>query len=343
MIDWVRATLPIVHAPLNAGEVFCTNENGEIEWRTPKRKQAVGSYEKKISIKSVGADGQGNATHLWISGNPAKFLQGHNVFGSDDLTALVYDTFKIIIRQLGLTPQISEIAQIRDGAYDIGMIDINYSFELPTKADVLAFIRAMEFKAKTRHGRPSMKGGTLYFGKTSERWAIKLYCKAEEIRTKNGQLPEPLTNQGIENWVDNKLRIELRLHRKELEKLDLITANKVTSSQVKSVFNEYLGRIEMTDQIRLTNDVTAKLPNNLVATYTLWTEGHDLREMMSKATYYRQRKALMEYGINIDLRPCEPATTNVVPLFRILEAKPAQIPEWAYSKQLIHQSARNAL
>jgi len=66
------------------------DENGEIEWRAPKRKQATGSYEKKISIKSAGSDGQGNATHLWVSGNPSKFLQGHNVFGSDDLVSLVY-------------------------------------------------------------------------------------------------------------------------------------------------------------------------------------------------------------------------------------------------------------
>ncbi|AEF03161.1 hypothetical protein ambt_08165 [Alteromonas naphthalenivorans] len=48
----------------------------------------------------------------------------------------------------------------------------------------------------------------------------------------------------------------------------------------------------------------------------------------------------MEYGINIDLRPCEPAKSNVVPLFRILEAKPAEVPDWAYSKNLIHQSRK---
>lgn len=43
MIDWVRVTLPFIHAPLNTGEVFSMDENGEIEWRTPKRMQAVGS------------------------------------------------------------------------------------------------------------------------------------------------------------------------------------------------------------------------------------------------------------------------------------------------------------
>ena len=80
MIDWFRGCLPLLHEPLNSGEVISLTPEGEIDWRSPKRLQATGSYDKKISIKSVGANGQGMATHLWISGNPSKFLQGHNVF-----------------------------------------------------------------------------------------------------------------------------------------------------------------------------------------------------------------------------------------------------------------------
>ncbi len=319
------------------------DEDGQVEWRTPKRKQATGSYEKKISIKSTGGNGQGMATHLWVSGNPSKFLQGHNVFGSDDLVSLIYDTFKVIVKQFNFTPTMHELKQIKHGLYDVGMLDINYSFELPTRADVLAFIRAMEFKAKTRHGRPSMKGGTLYFGKTSERWAIKLYCKAEEIKTKSGCLPEPLINKGIELWADNKLRIELRLHGKELTKLDLLQAKDFNPALVQSVFNTYLGRIDMAEQIRLNNQITSKLPNKLLSTYTLWTEGHDLRSMMSKPTYYRHRKDLMVHGINIDLRPCESAISNVIPMFRILEAKAASIPDWAFDKNMVHYSAKAAV
>jgi II/X family phage/plasmid replication protein len=328
---------------MNAGEVFSLDENGNIEWRSPKRKQAVGSFDKRISIKSVGADGQGNASHLWISGNPSKFLQGHNVFGSDDILSLVYDTYLVICKQFNMSPTTTDLKLVKAGLYNVGMVDINYSFSLPTRSDVLAFIRAMEFKAKTRHGRPTTKGGTLYFGKTSERWAIKLYCKAEEIQTKNGRIPAQLTNQGIEHWAENKLRVELRLHGKELDKLGLTQGNHYTPSIVRKIFTDYLGKIKMTDQIKLSSEATASLPKNLMSTYTLWSEGHDLRNMMSKATYYRQRKALTEYGINIDLSPCNAATTNVVPMFRILEANAADIPEWAFSKGLIHQSARAVL
>lgn len=342
MIDWARVTIPFLHSPLNSGEVLSFDEHGEIEWRTPKRRQATGSYDKRISIKSVGADGQGNATHLWVSGNPSKFLQGHNVFGSDDLVPLMFDTFKVICNQFDFYPTIQEYKDVQLGNYDLGMVDINHSYELPTRADVIAFIRAMEFKAKTRHGRPSMTGGTLYFGKKSERWAIKLYCKAEEIKTKTGQLPEQLTNIGIETWAENKLRIELRIHAKELTKLDIKKAQDLAPEKATQLFNEYLAKINMNEQIKLPTDKANELPNNLKSTYTLWSEGHDLRSMMSRRTYYYHRKLLMEYGINIDIQPnqaSENSTSNVVPMFRIVEAVPAQIPQWAFAKEVIHHSA----
>lgn len=59
----------------------------------------------------------------------------------------------------------------------------------------------------------------------------------------------------------------------------------------------------MTEQIKITDDVMLKMPNKLRSTYTLWLEGHDLRNLISKPTYYRHRKELKEYGVNIDLRP----------------------------------------
>jgi hypothetical protein len=54
---------------------------------------------------------------------------------------------------------------VEQGGYRLSRIDYNLSFELPSRSDVKAWLRAAEFKAKSRHGRPSSKGSTLYFGK----------------------------------------------------------------------------------------------------------------------------------------------------------------------------------
>ena len=339
MIDWGLVLFPLVHVTINSGNVISTTPDGEVEWCSPKRVQATGSFEKTISIKSVGGDGTGLATHLWVNGNPSKFLQGHNVFGSDNMVSLMSDLFDVIAPQFDLKPTLHELHKIRTGDYELKTVDINYSYELPCRSDVLAFIRALEFKAKTRHGRPSTKGGTLYFGKNSKRWALKFYCKAEEIQTSTGRLPHDLLNVGIESWVDNKLRIELRLLSKELNKRNIINVKDLRIDKVNYIFDEYLGRIEMSEQIVLSDEVKINMPNKLRSTYTLWLEGHDLRSMMSKATYYRHCLELKELGINIDLRPESTKKSNVIPLIRVLEAKPASIPNFAFKRELIHRSA----
>ena len=217
MIDWSTCELPCHHYPLNAGAVMKVTPEGDVEWASPCRLQVQGSHESSVQVRSVGElDDQGRARALLFSGNPSKFLQGHNVFGSDDLKSLMIDTFLKLSRSLALEPTYDDMHRIKMGDYPLAMVDINQSFELPRRQDVLAWIRAAEFKSKTRHGRPQMKGGTLYWGKHSRRWALKVYSKGEEIEAPKHKLPYELQDTLLPQWADNKLRLELRLLHKEL-------------------------------------------------------------------------------------------------------------------------------
>lgn len=339
MIDWVSAFLPCIHPPLNAGHVCKIAPDGELEWLAPCRMEVEGSFEKRVTVTSHGSDGNGNATHLFFSGNPSKFLQGHNIFGSDDFISLMVDTFSVVCRYLDLSPTVTDLNQLRAGDYRLTRLDINYSFELPSRSDVLAWLRAAEYKSKTRHGRPSSKGGTLWWGKGSKRWRLTAYCKAEEVQVPKHRLPDSLLDTPLIPWVDNKLRIELRLCKKELDELNLSMANNWLPHTVMTTYFDYLKRLNMNEQIALSTDELMNLPQRLRSTYVLWKDGHDLRSTMAKNTYYRHRKELMAYGINIDLRQDSMDRSNVVPLVRILEAVPAQIPAWAFDLGLVHPSA----
>lgn len=341
MIDWASVLFPLTHTPIYSGEVVSIDSDGVEEWRSAKRIALAGTFEKKVSIRSSGGNGSGLATHLYFNGNPSKFLQGHNVFGSDDIVSLLSDCYFHIVDRYNLTPSDVDIMRVKNGDYPIKRVDINYSFTLPSQADVQAWLRGAEFKAKTRQGRPSNKSGSIYFGSTSEYYKIVLYSKLLEIQTKRGSLPLQLQDRGIEEWVSNVLRCEVRLLSKELKRLNITSVNQLTPPTVNYLFQEYIGRLDMTDQIQLSDDVLLSMPKKLRSTYTLWSEGHDLRDMMSNATYHRHRNDLKAYGINIDLRPESTKKTNVVPLVRVLEAKPAQIPEWAFAQSLVHHSASN--
>lgn len=285
-----------------------------------------------MTFRSVGGTGRGQATHLLLSGNPSKFLQGHNVFGSDDLLSLVYDTFLKVCSSLQIEPALHELRQLKEGDYTVKNLDINRSFELPTRADVLSW--------KTRHGRPSTKGGTLYFGSGTSRWKIKAYCKGEELEaSKKHQLPTQLLDSPLKTWADNKLRVELTLLSKELKTIGIGKARDLTVSLIDELYRQYIGRIQMSEQIELSTEMQLNLPRKDQSTYVHWQNGVDLRSMLPKATYYRHRRALLEYGIDIALRKEVKPRSNVVPLIRILEAQPAPIPQWAFDKDLVHPSA----
>ena len=55
MIDWLTISVPFEHPRLSGGRVMSLNSDDELEWETPKKVTARGSYETEIKIKSVGA------------------------------------------------------------------------------------------------------------------------------------------------------------------------------------------------------------------------------------------------------------------------------------------------
>lgn len=344
MIDWCYFEVLLQHKPIDSGSVLCIGADGELEWSTPRRLNICGSYESNIAVRSTGGDGKGNATHLEFSGNPSKFLQGHNLVGSNDLLALNYDVFVKVCEILNLQPSEMELLRVKQGNYKVKNFHYNEMFELPTREDVRAWLRAGEFKAKSRHGRSSLDRGTLYFGKTSKRWKVACYCKADEINAgKSHYLADDFRTPEVMQFIDNKLRIELRLFSRELSDLELNQANKLTEKTLKSLFKKYIESIDMSGQVPLTSEQLLKLPQSLRSTYILWRSGEDLRITLPRATYFRHRKQLLDFGIDINIRSDRSEhASNVIPLVRILEAKPAAIPDFFFDRGFIHHSAMRA-
>ncbi len=94
MIDWVTRHSPLPSLRDNGGRIASISPDGEIEWQVEKKQQVSGSHESNISIKSNGA------SHLYFDGNPSKWLQGHNLFGSNNLILQqrVYDPISLQIK-----------------------------------------------------------------------------------------------------------------------------------------------------------------------------------------------------------------------------------------------------
>lgn len=330
MIDWITAIIPCHHdEKIFGGCISSIDVDGAIEWRTEKKQQVRGSYESNISIKSI------DPKHILIDGNPAKWLQGHNMFGTDNLISLVETLLFKLIPLLKLKPIEQDLNCWRDGLYELKRVDCTAMWELPKRPDVRAWLRTAEMQSKSRHGRSMMTGGTLYFGKNSRRWSVKFYSKGDEIDAKGHKLPFDIEQRdNLIDWADNKLRGELTLRSIQLKEKQLSVAAQWQETTSQELLIAYIGSLTMSEQFTITPVDLEGLPARLIAVYRLWKDGVDLRAMYPKTTFYRYRGDFIKLGIDIAIRqPSKPE--NVIPLVRVLRPEAiVQVPDWALGTAL---------
>lgn len=337
MIDWITAIIPCCHdEKIYGGSVASVDLDGVIEWRVEKKKQIRGSYESSLSIKSL------DTTQILLDGNPAKWLQGHNAFGSDNLIQLVEAVMHRLIPLLDLTPSPYDYECWNKGLYALKRVDCTAMWELPRRVDIRSWLRAAEMQSKSRHGRPVTKGGTLYFGKNSKRWSVKFYSKGDEIEAKGHKLPYEMDQRDkLIEWVDNKLRGELTLRSLQLKDKQLSVAAQWSESTPIEQLVAYIGTLNMSEQFSITPVNLEGLPARLIAVYKLWKEGEDLRALYPKASFYRYRSEFLKLGIDIAIKqPSKPE--NVIPLVRVLRPEAiSQVPDWAIGTSLYFEPVKN--
>lgn len=346
MIDWLTFKCFFWSDEcLNGGNVISTNRNGEIEYTVDKRMGVEGSHDENIYIRTEKAQVPPlpefeNIWCLSVSGNPAKWFQGHNIFGTDDLNNLVVEMFDALAEKFGKAQPPFLRDAVLSGGFTLSRVDINGMFELGSRLDVLSWLSALEQTARTRHGTAVSKGNTVYFGKNSERWTLKFYSKGQEIETH--KLPAVLNLTSLPKFANNKLRAELTLRSKELAKLGLNVGSAWFNIDMWELYKEYMGRVEMSDQKERDN-LILDLPRHLGLTYLSWKEGHCLKTLLPKNTFYRHRRELLDFGIDISIpKPKEENINNVVPLRRVLEMRPAGIPDWAFGTDFLFEPRKLA-
>lgn len=335
-IDWITAKVPFyVDGKLNGGNIINTTPDGEIEYTIEKRLPIKGSFDSRLSVRTVDVIPCTNNTYLIeISGNPVKWFQGHNIFGSDDLPNLIYETVLRLSDLLSCPQPEGYLNSIKKGRFTVSRVDITGMYSLPSRSDVYAWLNHAEKTCRTRAGTAISRGNTVYLNKSSERWNVVMYSKGLELE--KHQLPAELAEWGLTDYADNKLRVELRLRGKELSKIGLKTGIGWLSADPWSIYVDYVGRVEMTEQNIRTENLF-EIPKFARLTYELWSCGKDVRQFVSRRKFYKDRKALLDFGIDISVpRPVE-THSNVVPLRKVLELKPAGVPDWAYGTKLMFE------
>lgn len=341
MIDWVDFVAPLVHdegqgSPFYAGEVMSTTPAGELDWGIFKRMQMLGSHSATIQVRSARmADGR---QAVRVSGNLVKWFQGHNIFGTNDVRGLVLESLSKVLEIGKIGVSTSELQSWVAGDIELLRVDVTESADFGNEKRVLNALRSLDQSANLKfRGRGEFNGHSLLFGKGSRNWSLTLYAKGSELR--KHKLPSQLLDTPLLCFASGLLRMEFRLLSMHLKKLGLSKLWAWCENTASSVHQIMLQNLQISDATMLDSDIIEGLPTRYKLIYQSWLDGHDLRTILTRPTFYRHRKLLLAYGIDIsikqDRKEAEPS--NVVPIRVVLVGKPVTVPEWAYNTPLFFQ------
>lgn len=298
MVDWLRIWTPrIAHWDLPMDEVVKRFADGTEVTLAHCGKQ-VPSFDTSVRIRPVDA-------HIEVSGNPSKFLQGHNLFGSDDIPKTTVKFLRTIEEkmEMRLFP-----AHILPNA-TLHEIHLAQMVDMESPKNKTEFLRQLGHLAKTRHKAQSyFDGETVYFGKgmgkgsgESRLYFWRFYDKYLEAKKRK------TSKAVLDNWdVTNHLRAEVVIKSMYLRQYDLHHVNKWKPETVPFLYKEMLNKIKLSTG-NIMETITAPVgmdPRHKRSIWYPWVAGETLQASMTRPTFYRWKSLFLErYGIDISRPP----------------------------------------
>lgn len=270
---------------------------------------------------------------LWLSGNPCKVFQRHNLWGSPDHLGLFLEAGLWVREKAGLFPSRSTFEACRFDLPRFTRIDLTRSYRFPTHQEAQEFIRWSVGSARSRHGAAKLYGSeTGYFGQNSTRWSLKVYDKHAEFQRSlvkslgrrllsivgDGSLRDPLLD-----WSRGVVRFELTLRAPELDKIGPARLALFLPDDFQTLWQSYFDRIQWTENAAMSRNLPLdRVPPKMQAVLLAWSTGADLRKLYPRPSFYRYRRIILDAcGIDIALPPPEASDAPSVPSGASLDPK----------------------
>lgn len=349
MIDYLTARIRL-YRPLpehiHGGHFVRVDERGEVEHSTARRKSVLGSHEATIQLRAP------SLGEIEITGNPAKFVQGHNLWGSSDPTAVLWAALQRIEASGVLPCSLAHVGLDGPDALAnctfISRVDCTVMLLGDTYGDVLSSLRSLRVAGRLRdRGKsglphPWSRGHGVTFGsKPGKRFthrSITFYSKGEDVLVHS--LPDRMmADRELRDWTERCLRCEVRLGSNYLRKRGLDSLSAWHENIALDEWTAMMARMDMNGSDEKP-EALEKLPPRLQMAYAAWREGMDLQTMHSRPTFYRYRSAILK-ALDVDIaipRTTQP-TAQVVPIKRVIELRPAGRPAFADRIEAMLESA----
>jgi len=303
----------------------------------------VRDYRKDFLVKnklnnSLKVKSSHNGQRIKISGNFVKFLQGHNVWGTNDLIGLCFDVVKLVLDKLGISITEDELNNIKNGKFIIHRVDIAWNYRVDV--DVISKLIKTVGEQWHEQDKDTSNYGiqTVYLNQHSKHWAFKLYDKRQELKHK--PLPLALPHRyKIQEYTNGIIRCELKLCGKALQECDLDIGSGWSVEMVLEMMQLALKQTELSGSIyrRLLPKKVMQLKLKLRQAYVLWEDGHDLTTLYDYQVLNRMRKAFDKIGVDIKNPPPKAEVKDVkIATYFTVENK-LNYPKWAKKLGLIHK------
>ncbi len=316
------------------GAVIRVDANGEVESTTLKKLQVEGSHETSVFIRCDGET-------VWFDGNVSRWGRPDNVFGYPFRHCL--QIINNLLLSMGLPPFTEgerfisnfkgEPRTVWTGAR-VTRVDVTRNFSTGSKEDAYHFMRYLQGQQASRLKTGTYgEGETVDWGRGSRYAYMKAYLKGPELRRHAGRSDpgdsmfkpalDPYVLQ-LADWCDavGLVRFEMTF---KATKLHDMGCSHLGGFDMKQIEIEFEKKAEVLTRAVADVDLVTELPKAVLSTYRMWQAGDDVTSKISRATFYRHRRDLLPFGVDIAIK------SNVLqfqPKTRVIQLGPVSMPDF---------------
>jgi len=238
--------------------------------------------------------------------SPMALLKGHNLFGTNNATALMVGLMPFVHQKFNVPFTVADRQFYMEQGFELERLDINGAFSLSSQAEVVETLQhirerlLIEGIGITVH-EESAGIETIYVSKQQDGAADKFYNKFLEMARKPSK-GKPTYWRQLLQFVLCLLRYERVYRGSELRKMGRANSNDWSPSVVRQELSKRLKKLGLSHL-----DLVAELPSSVVASlspqnnaiYSLWATGTVIQDHWPRLTFNRYRKFFLQYKLDI--------------------------------------------
>lgn len=298
---------------VNDGHVFSVDQDGEIKWDVPQKLVHRGSHDTSIRIRSDG-------NRVTLDGNIGRFNRADNLFGYT-----VADCIKIANSMLahfnlppftdaapmrlnrkggaseGVTAASLDMSRDNDAGFQavaavITRVDLTKNWHTGSAGNCSQFIRHLQGFKSGRFEPKGYKTTGVAWGEGSKFWYAKVYDKAAEYFRQHGKKSKKFDARLFDYMLSAGIaRHEIELKSRYLKQHNLWRFSHWVDGMEDRIYALFSDVVDGSVHVDSFLEIEGRAGELAVA----WRDGADLKKRLAQNTYYRYRRELLKYGIDI--------------------------------------------